>query len=83
MTGEVGITVNGTSIRCAAASTVAAVLLSRDYGPGLRKSEIGGEARGLFCGMGVCFDCLVTIDGRPGQRACMAIVREGMRIETS
>ena len=31
-----------------------------------------GAPRGLFCGMGVCQDCLVTIDGRPNQRACMA-----------
>ena len=83
MTGEVSITVNGASIRCAVASTVATALITCGYGPSLRKSEVGGEPRGLFCGMGVCFDCLVTIDGSPGQRACMAIVRDGMRIETS
>jgi predicted molibdopterin-dependent oxidoreductase YjgC len=41
------------------------------------------EARGLFCGMGVCYDCLVTIDGIPDQRACMTQVREGMRVSTA
>ena len=39
-----------------------------------------GEARGLFCGMGVCFECLVTVDGRPGQRACMTKVGDGMQV---
>ena len=41
-----------------------------------------GESRGLWCGMGACFDCLVTIDGAANQRACMAKVRAGMRIES-
>ena len=39
-----------------------------------------GRSRGVFCGMGVCFDCLVTVDGRPGQRACMTKVAPGMRV---
>ena len=45
----------------------------------LRRSR-GGEARGIFCGMGVCHECLVTVDGRPGQRACMTGVRDGMAV---
>jgi predicted molibdopterin-dependent oxidoreductase YjgC len=32
--------------------------------------------------MGVCFDCLVVIDGRPNQQGCLVAVHEGMRIET-
>jgi predicted molibdopterin-dependent oxidoreductase YjgC len=32
----------------------------------------------LFCGIGACFDCLLTIDGRPAQRACLVPVRDGM-----
>ncbi len=39
-------------------------------------------ARGGFCGMGVCQECRVTIDGRPDGRACMTEVREGMEILT-
>jgi predicted molibdopterin-dependent oxidoreductase YjgC len=42
----------------------------------------GGEPRGYFCGMGVCQDCLVTVDGLPNVRACMTPVREGLRVET-
>jgi glycine/D-amino acid oxidase-like deaminating enzyme len=37
-----------------------------------------GRPRGLFCGMGACFDCIVTVDGRIGQRACMKPVADGM-----
>ncbi len=42
-----------------------------------------GRPRGLFCGIGSCFDCLLTIDGQPGQRACLVPVRDGMRLSTS
>ena len=38
------------------------------------------QPRGFFCGMGVCFDCLVTIDGLANVRACLEPVRAGMRI---
>jgi hypothetical protein len=48
----------------------------------LGANPVTGEPRGAFCGMGVCFDCELAIDGRPGQRACLAEVRDGMRIET-
>lgn len=41
----------------------------------------GGGARGVYCGMGVCHECLVCIDGIPGQRACMTPLGDGMRIE--
>jgi aerobic-type carbon monoxide dehydrogenase small subunit (CoxS/CutS family) len=41
----------------------------------------GGAPRGVFCGMGVCFDCLVVVDGVPNTRACMTPVAEGMRIQ--
>jgi D-hydroxyproline dehydrogenase subunit gamma len=49
----------------------------------LRVSQRTGQPRGLFCGMGICFDCLVEIDGRTGVRACIESVRAGMRVETS
>ncbi|MCF8038149.1 MAG: (2Fe-2S)-binding protein, partial [Desulfohalobiaceae bacterium] len=41
----------------------------------------GSEPRGFFCGMGVCYDCLVTVDGRPGTRACMTQVEDRMEVE--
>ena len=38
--------------------------------------------RGLYCGMGVCYDCLVVVDGRPNTRACMTYVVSGMKVAT-
>jgi predicted molibdopterin-dependent oxidoreductase YjgC len=41
-----------------------------------------GKPRGYFCGMGVCQECLVTVDGRPNVRACMTPVADGLRVES-
>jgi predicted molibdopterin-dependent oxidoreductase YjgC len=48
---------------------------------GLRKSSREGAARGVLCNMGICYECLVTIDGATA-RACMTVVREGMAVRT-
>lgn len=42
-----------------------------------RRTRHGDEPRGLFCGIGVCFDCLVVINGVSGQRACLVEARDG------
>ena len=44
------------------------------------RQHADGSSRGVHCGMGACFDCVVTIDGQPGRRACMTKVADGMRI---
>ncbi len=46
------------------------------------RTTAGGEPRGVFCGMGVCFDCLVVVDGVPSTRACVTWVRDGMAVAT-
>ena len=61
--------------------TVASVLLANGRRV-LRKTRGQARPRGLFCGIGVCYDCLVVIDGRPNLRACMTRVTKGMKIET-
>ena len=48
----------------------------------LRTTRVAKKPRGIFCGIGICFDCLVVVDGIPNQRACLIEIREGMRIET-
>jgi sarcosine oxidase subunit alpha len=48
----------------------------------LRLSDRRGEPRGALCGMGVCFECRVTVNGRPGVQACMTEVEDGMDIRT-
>ena len=47
----------------------------------VRTTPVTGELRAPYCLMGVCFECLVEIDGVPNQQGCLAQVREGMRIE--
>lgn len=47
------------------------------------RRSVGGEARFPVCGMGICFECRVTIDGEPHRRSCQTSVREGMEIKTS
>ena len=73
------IYVNGRGVRAHAGETVHAALVAAGR-LGLRKSR-QGEPRGVFCGMGVCYECRVTIDGIPDQRACMRLVAPGMRVE--
>jgi sarcosine oxidase subunit alpha len=46
------------------------------------RRSVQGQPRAPFCGMGICFECRVRIDGIAQQRACMAIVREGMQVAT-
>jgi D-hydroxyproline dehydrogenase subunit gamma len=60
--------------------TVAVALLdARQFA--FRRS-VSGEARGPLCGMGVCHECRVTIDGVAHRRACMVVAVAGMRIDT-
>ena len=71
------ITYAGRTVRVRAGQSVAAALL--DAGVlSWRVTRHEERPRGLFCGIGVCFDCLLTIDGKPAQRACLVPVRDGM-----
>jgi predicted molibdopterin-dependent oxidoreductase YjgC len=47
-----------------------------------RTTRNTGRPRGLFCGIGVCFDCLITVDGEPNVRACMQEAADGLRVTT-
>jgi predicted molibdopterin-dependent oxidoreductase YjgC len=75
------LTFDGVGLRAVAGQTVAAALMAAGR-RAWRLTSRRGEPRGLFCGMGVCYDCLVRVDGRPNVRACLAPVAEGMRVET-
>ena len=48
----------------------------------LRTTRFDQNPRGVFCGIGVCFDCLVVIDGIASQRACIVEVKPGMKVQT-
>ncbi|HEX8093719.1 (2Fe-2S)-binding protein [Jatrophihabitans sp.] len=47
-----------------------------------RVTRRAGTRRGLFCGIGVCYDCLVTVNGAPNQRACQVAAATGMAVTT-
>ena len=72
------ITVDGREVRATAGVPLGAVLHAQDA---VLRHMPDGAPRGVFCGMGVCFDCLVTVDDRSGVRACVTPVRDGMRVE--
>jgi predicted molibdopterin-dependent oxidoreductase YjgC len=74
------IEVDGEVIVACDGQTVAAALIAA--GKPVFRHMPSGAPRGIFCGMGVCFDCLVTVDGLADQRACMTPVRQGMRVQT-
>lgn len=61
--------------------TVAAVFLASGQRV-LRTTARLRTSRGVYCGMGLCHDCLVVVDGRPNVRACVTYVRDEMRIQT-
>jgi thioredoxin reductase len=78
---QVSITVDGATWPVPAGITIAAAF-TRHGQPGWRRTRLRGESRGVSCGIGVCFDCLVTVNGTPGIRACLAEVRPGDVIAT-
>lgn len=64
-----------------AGSSVAAALLLAGV-QRFRDAAVSGEARAPYCMMGVCFECLVEIDGEPSVQSCLVAVREGMTVRT-
>jgi predicted molibdopterin-dependent oxidoreductase YjgC len=83
MSATIIIFIDGAPCETPAGISVAAALIAQADIHVFRRTAKRQEPRGVFCGMGVCYDCLVTIDGRPDVRACMTSVVEGMRIATS
>ena len=77
----VDLVVNGERITIALGITVAAALLNANRT--MFRSSVGGEPRGPVCGMGICYECRVTIDGVSHQRACMRVVAHEMEIQTA
>jgi sarcosine oxidase subunit alpha len=80
MPETVTLTVDGVSITLPEGSLVAAAIL-RSGKHALRRS-VTGEARGPLCGMGICFECRVTIDGEAHCRSCQTICENGMDVRT-
>ncbi len=79
---KIMIEVNGREVDAFKGETVLAALLAAGFKQ-LKKNPVNHTPRGALCGMGVCFECTVTIDGVPNIRACMTEVQEGMKIATN
>jgi predicted molibdopterin-dependent oxidoreductase YjgC len=77
---QVQLNVDGDAMVAFEGECVAAALLAAGR-RGLRVSPRRAEPRGMYCGIGLCFECLMAVDGCHA-RACMTPVRDGMRVDT-
>ena len=78
---RVTLVVDGQPLRAYGGESIAAALIAA----GRRHARLtarAGEPRGYFCGMGVCQDCLMTVDGLLNVRSCVTPVRDGLRVDT-
>ena len=79
MLSQVMVTVNGAPVSVPSGATVAVALAIA--GQACRTS-VTGEPRGPLCGMGICFECRVAINGRPHCRSCQILCETGMEVRT-
>lgn len=77
---KVRLEIDGREIEVAAGTTVAAAL--QQHGLLAWRRSPRGQLRGAFCGMGICFECRLEIDGIAGQRSCLIPVAPGMKVRS-
>lgn len=77
----IAISVDGRPVTCRNGATIAAALIGAGE-TAWRETRRTGARRGLFCGIGVCFDCLVIVNGDGPVRACLVTARPGDKIST-
>jgi D-hydroxyproline dehydrogenase subunit gamma len=77
---DITVFVDGAAVTVSAGDSAAAAALLAGT-THTRTTPVSGAARAPYCMMGVCFECLMVIDGTPSRQACLVPVREGMRIE--
>ncbi|WP_419993141.1 (2Fe-2S)-binding protein [Streptomyces boninensis] len=75
------VRIDGVAVLAEPGRTVAGLLLAQGRNS-WRTTREGGRPRGVFCGIGVCHDCLVVVNGVPDVRACRRLVRDGDDIRT-
>lgn len=76
---DVTVTIDGQAVSAEPGESVAAVLLRLDS-PISRTTPVNGSPRTPYCMMGVCFECLATVDGVASVQTCLMPVRDGMRV---
>lgn len=77
---EVVIWVEGHPIKARSGESVAAAVLAAGLGP-TRTTPVSTSPRAPYCMMGVCFECLMEIDGEENTQGCMTPVEEGMQVQ--
>lgn len=77
---DVSVIIDGTPLRVRVGSTVAAAVVAA--GRHRFRRSVSGEPRGPLCGMGICHECQVTVNGRAHVRACMTRCSDGMEVRT-
>jgi D-hydroxyproline dehydrogenase subunit gamma len=78
-TSVVRFSYEGRDLEGRSGDSVAAALLSAGV-TDLRATPVSGAPRAPYCMMGVCFDCLIEIDGIGNRQACLTPIAEGMRV---
>lgn len=73
------LTVDGTAIEAVTGDSVAAALLAAGQ-LDFRSTAVSGSARGPFCMIGNCHDCLLEIDGKANRQACLVMAEDGMQV---
>ena len=76
---DVSLTVNGARVSVPTGATVAVAML---IAGGECRTSVTGEQRGPLCGMGICFECRVTINGVPHCRSCQILSEPGMEVRS-
>ena len=77
---QVKVSVNGKPITMKPGQMVAAAVVLANEGR--FRTSVTGESRAPLCGMGICFECRVTINGQPHCRSCQVVCQDGMDIRT-
>ena len=80
MSETVNLLVNRMAVTMPAGSMVSAAIMKA--GVVVFRRSVAGEPRGPLCGMGICFECRVTIDGEAHCRSCQTVCRDGMDVRT-
>jgi aerobic-type carbon monoxide dehydrogenase small subunit (CoxS/CutS family) len=80
MVDAVKLSVNGVAVVVPAGAMVSTAVAMA--GVSAYRRSVSGEPRGPLCGMGICFECRVTIDGRAHCRSCQVVCRPGMEVRT-
>jgi len=78
-TTHVEFALDGQALRVPAGTTLAAALALRDHG--CARISVTGQARAPLCGMGICQECRLLVDGKQCL-ACQTLCQEGMAVDT-